>query len=69
METETDKELWQRLKEAKLKFLHRAGEFAPDSAIIAINSLQQAFEINKEFTKAQREFVKKLVKTSQSLRN
>lgn len=68
METEIDNELSQKLKDAKLKFLKRAGEFAPDSAVIAINSLQKDFEINKKFTDAQREFVKKLIKTSQSLR-
>lgn len=65
---ETDEDLSQKLKNAKLKFLKRAGEFALDSAVIAINSLQKDFDINKKFTNAQREFVKKLIKTSQSLR-
>lgn len=68
METETDQLLSQKLKEAKLKFLKRAGEFAPDSAVTAINSLQQDFEINKKFNSSQRKFVEKLIKTSQSLR-
>ena len=68
MEKNNDISKAKRLHEAKLKFLRRAGEFAPDSAIIAINSLEKDFEINGEFTPQQRAFVEKLIKTSQSLR-
>lgn len=65
---ETDEELSIKLKDAKLKFLRRDGEFIADSAVVAINSLQRDYELNSKFTSAQREFVKKLIKTSQSLR-
>lgn len=68
MDEKTDKDLSQEIKEAKLKFLRHAGKTVPDSAIVAINSLLRDYEINGQFTNGQREFVKKLIKTSQSLR-
>lgn len=68
MDEKTDDALAKELRQAKLKFLRRAGEFAPDSAVIAINSIQRDFEIKGEFSPAQRMFAKKLIKTSQSLR-
>lgn len=63
-----DRELSEKLRGAKLKFLRRAGEASPDSAIVAINSLQRDYEINEKFTPQQRAFVEKLIKTSHSLR-
>lgn len=69
MLNKNDEDLSKNLHEAKLKFLRRTGEAAPDSAVVAINSLQRDFELNQKFTSAQREFVNKLIKTSQSLRS
>lgn len=70
METKSDedKELTEKLRAAKLKFLRRAGENVADSAVVAINSLLRDYEINEKFTPQQRAFVEKLIKTSHSLR-